>query len=114
MNIEPQTIRDIIWEKEKKWIDFPEARKISNRLATKYIFPEDAEELLFYIREPIVQNEEEAKKNFRGYGKKLKVQSAMGSSVVMIDGMISQKIKFGSSFTAERSDKPLYSIHLTF
>ncbi len=115
MNIETDLIREIIWEKEKRWIDDSEARSLSSTLASKYFFKKDDKNLLYFIREPIIQTEEDRKKSYKGFAKQLKLQSIMGNSIIVVDGGIAtRQVPFGATFSLTEAPSPLSSLHLTF
>lgn len=114
MNVENDSIKDLIWEKEKKWINQAEAKSLSNSLASRFIFEKEATNLLYWIREPIIQTEEDLAKPLRGFAKNIKIQSVMGSSVLILDGMIKREITFGSMFSLDPAKNSLKSLHLTF
>lgn len=100
MNLESDLIREIIWEKEKKWIDDNEARSLSQKLASNYNFKTDDQNFLYYIREPIIQTEEDRKKSYKGFSKKIKLQSIMGNSIIVVDGgMATRQVPFGATFS---------------
>jgi hypothetical protein len=115
MNIEADLIRDIIWEKEKRWIEDGEAKTLSDKMASKYNFKKNDKNLLYFIREPIIQTEEDRKKTYKGFSKKIKLQSIMGSSILIVDGGIaSRQVSFGATFSLTPATSPLNSLHLTF
>lgn len=114
MNYEPEMIRDIIWEKEKKLISDKEAQSLAARLASKHFFPSHDKNLFWVVREPVIQTTLDLGKPYKGLAKEIVIQSGVKEGSIVLDGTIRRQVGFGTTFLLKASSNPLNSVHLKF
>lgn len=114
VNVEPDVVRDIIWERDKLAIPDKEAKAVSQIIKKKYLLPSEGKNMFYVVREAILQTEDDLRKSFKGTATEIIVQSAVKSGVICIDSNIQRKVGFGERFKLEPAPKQLNCIKLKF
>ena len=98
---------------ENREIQLEEAHRIAMQVGSKYTLAEDSKDLLYYIREPILQTPcEYIKKSFSGQASEVMIQSELKNGVLIIDGNYTRDVEFGDLISLTKSEKDLHCIHL--
>jgi len=112
-NVGIQTVRDVLEVVENRQVSLEEARRIAIQVESKYTLAEDAKNLIYFVREPIMQNLcDYIVKPYSGLATEIKVQSELRNGVLIIDGNYSRNVKFGDVISLTKSEKDLHCIHL--